>query len=87
MDDGTVVVDEIAVADAHPRGMRPFARKQYIAKFRSLANGAVAPEEQERFLDVAQRLGTLEARELAGLSFCVQPEQLGDGRSASGGIF
>ena len=34
---GSVISDEIAVADAHPLGARPFARAQYVAKFRSLA--------------------------------------------------
>ena len=37
--DGTVIVDEIAVADAHPLGARPFAREHYIRKFRILAAG------------------------------------------------
>ena len=32
--DGTEIVDEIAVADAHPLGARPFAREDYIRKFR-----------------------------------------------------
>ncbi|NUP73669.1 MAG: MmgE/PrpD family protein, partial [Sinomonas sp.] len=48
--DGTVIEDEIAVADAHPLGARPFGREQYIAKFRALAAESVAPEEIERFL-------------------------------------
>ena len=30
--DGTTIVDEIAVADAHPLGARPFARAEYIAQ-------------------------------------------------------
>src|SRR5699024_5190163 len=34
---GEKIVDEIAVADAHPLGARPFARANYIAKFRLLA--------------------------------------------------
>ena len=33
------IVDEIAVADAHPLGARPFAREQYVHKFRTLADG------------------------------------------------
>src|SRR5699024_887743 len=39
--DGTVIEDQIAVADAHPQGARPFAREQYTRKFRSLAEGVV----------------------------------------------
>ncbi|GAA1709574.1 MmgE/PrpD family protein [Isoptericola hypogeus] len=66
--DGSRVVEEIAVADAHPLGARPFAREQYVAKFRALAAGVLADEETERFLDVAQRLPELTADELDGLT-------------------
>ncbi len=58
--DGTVVEDELAVADAHPLGARPFAREQYIQKFRTLAEGVVSKKEQDRFLDAAQRTHELE---------------------------
>ena len=34
--DGRKVTDEIAVADAHPLGERPFARADYIRKFQTL---------------------------------------------------
>ncbi|QCU77795.1 MmgE/PrpD family protein [Citricoccus sp. SGAir0253] len=66
--DGTVVRDEIAVADAHPLGARPFGREQYIGKFRTLAEGLVAPAEIERFLDAAQRTASLGAGELDQLN-------------------
>lgn len=66
--DGTVVTDEIAVADAHPAGARPFAREQYIAKFRTLAEGVIAPDAQDRFLDAVTRLPALDAAELADLA-------------------
>jgi 2-methylcitrate dehydratase len=66
--DGTRIVDEIAVADAHPLGARPFTRPDYIAKFRTLADGVLAVSEVERFLDLAQRLPSLGADDLAGLT-------------------
>ena len=66
--DGSRIVEEIAVADAHPLGARPFARAQYVEKFRTLAADVLAPSEIERFLEVAQRLPELRAEELAGLS-------------------
>ncbi|WP_199040935.1 MmgE/PrpD family protein [Glycomyces salinus] len=68
LDDGTVIADELAVADAHPRGARPFAREQYIAKFRTLAEGVVAESEQDRFLDLACRLESLSAAEVRALN-------------------
>ncbi|WP_394619012.1 MmgE/PrpD family protein [Lentzea sp. JNUCC 0626] len=66
--DGTVVSDEIAVADAHPAGARPFGREQYVAKFRTLTEGVVTEAAQDQFLDVVTRLDTLTAEEVAGLS-------------------
>ncbi len=74
LNDGTVLTDEIAVADAHPLGARPFAREQYINKFRTLAEGLVAPEEIERFLDAVQRLPELEAGELGQLNIVAAVE-------------
>ena len=66
--DGRRISAEIAVADAHPLGARPFARADYIRKFRTLADGVLSDTETDRFLDVAQRLPTLKADELAGLT-------------------
>jgi 2-methylcitrate dehydratase len=66
--DGTTVVEEIAVADAHPLGARPFAREQYVAKLRTLAEGIVADAELQRFIDAAERLPELGAGELAALN-------------------
>ena len=66
--DGSTVVAEIAVADAHPLGARPFARADYVRKFRMLAAGVLDAEEVERFLGVAERLPQLRPDELAGLT-------------------
>ncbi|WP_120004993.1 MmgE/PrpD family protein [Nesterenkonia muleiensis] len=66
--DGTTITDEIAVADAHPLGARPFAREQYITKFRTLAAGIVDDAETDRFLATVQRLPELSADELTGLN-------------------
>ena len=65
--DGSVIEDELAVADAHPAGARPFERAEYAAKFHTLAEGAVAEDEQARFLDTADRLADLDNAGLAGL--------------------
>jgi 2-methylcitrate dehydratase len=66
--DGTLVTDEISVADAHPAGARPFGREQYVAKFRTLAEGVLGPAVQDRFLDMVTRLPVLDAGELASLA-------------------
>jgi 2-methylcitrate dehydratase len=65
---GTVVSDEIAVADAHPAGARPFARSHYVAKFRALAEGMIAPDVQDRFLAAVTRLPDLDPDEVAALA-------------------
>ncbi len=81
---GQVIEDELAIADAHPLGARPFARAQYVAKFRALAEGVIAPSEQDRFLGTVERLPRLKADDLLGLNFTVDPALLG---TATPGIF
>ena len=66
--DGTVLTDEIALADAHPHGARPFGREQYVAKFRTLADGIIAAEAQDEFLRSVERLPGLDAAEVARLA-------------------
>ncbi|QRZ60994.1 MmgE/PrpD family protein [Rothia sp. ZJ932] len=66
--DGTVISEEIAVADAHPLGARPFGRAEYIDKLRTLAEGIVAEDELNRFIDAAENLSSLGAGELDALN-------------------
>ncbi|WP_136036584.1 MmgE/PrpD family protein [Microbacterium sp. K35] len=84
--DGSTVVDEIAVADAHPLGARPFARADYIAKFRLLAEPVLEPAEIDRFLELVQRLPELTAAEVAELSIVAKPGVL-DAAPAPRGLF
>nr|WP_202514871.1 MmgE/PrpD family protein [Streptomyces sp. SID161] len=67
LEDGSVIEDELAVADAHPAGARPFDRPAYAGKFRTLTEGVVAPADQDRFLAGAERLAELSSAELSGL--------------------
>lgn len=84
---GEVIVDELAVADAHPLGARPFAREQYIEKFRILADGVIEKAEQDRFLDVAQRTPSLAAGELDRLTFTASDEALSRTPTLNPGLF
>ncbi|MGK9147933.1 MmgE/PrpD family protein [Plantibacter flavus] len=68
LSDGSTIVDEIAVADAHPLGARPFARADYVHKFRTLAAGVLDEAEIERFLALAERLPELDADEVRQLT-------------------
>jgi len=71
--DGNTIVDEIAVADAHPLGARPFARADYIRKFRMLAEPVLAAAEIDRFLDLVQRLPELSPEEVRELNIVAAP--------------
>ncbi|WP_159500268.1 MmgE/PrpD family protein [Microbacterium sp. 18062] len=71
--DGSTVVEEIAVADAHPLGARPFAREDYIRKFRILAEPVLEEAEIERFLALVQRLPELTVDEVRQLTITAKP--------------
>ena len=85
--DGTVLVDELAVADAHPLGARPFAREQYENKFRTLAEGVVDDAEQERFLEAARNAADLAPGDLDQLNFAVSDDVLATAPQIPNGIF
>jgi 2-methylcitrate dehydratase len=84
MSDGSTVSDDIAVADAHPLGARPFARDQYVSKFRQLSDGVIPAPEQDRFLDLASRVNELSPEEVAQLTVQVPAAALGHHASARG---
>ena len=74
--DGSKIEDELAVANAHSYGAKPFQRPDYIRKFKTLTEGIIAPKEQEYFLSLVQRLPTLEPQELMGLNLIASPGYL-----------
>ena len=84
---GEVIVDEIAVADAHPLGARPFERKQYVGKFTELADGVVTDAEQQRFLSVVEALPDLQPGALGALNIAVGPLVLDKAPTIPPGIF
>lgn len=67
-EDGRVLVDELAVANAHPNGARPFDREDYIRKFDVLTDGIVTPAERDRFLALVARLPELSPEEVQQLN-------------------
>jgi 2-methylcitrate dehydratase len=84
---GEVIVDEIAVADAHPLGARPFERKQYVGKFTGLAEGVVSDAEQQRFLSAVGALPDLQAGALGAINVTVRPPVLDNAPTIPPGIF
>src|SRR5690625_2167644 len=84
---GEVISDELAIADAHPLGARPFGRKQYVAKFTDLADGVVDSAEQHRFLGAVGGLAGLRGDELGALNIVVDPAVLATAPDTPDGIF
>ena len=84
---GEVIIDELAVADAHPLGARPFAREQYLHKFAELAEPVVESAEQQRFLSTVENLGDLKGGALGGLNVLIEPRVLDKAPVISSGIF
>ncbi len=82
---GETISDELALANAHSSGARPFARADYIRKFETLTEGLITAEESARFLETAQRLPELKAGELSGLNVTAAPGVMQD--NVTKGIF
>ena len=68
MRDGSKIVDEMAVANAHPMGAKPFGRTDYIRKFQILTDGIITARESNRFLEAAQELPGMAAGDLHRLN-------------------
>ncbi len=87
MKSGEVILDELAVADAHPLGARPFQHRQYVQKFTELAGDVVKPAERDRFLSTVDSLPDLEAGALGALNVVVDPLVLQQAPVIPPGIF
>jgi 2-methylcitrate dehydratase len=85
--DGSVITDELAVANAHTNGARPFVRENYIHKFRTLTEGLVSQAEQDRFLDLVQRLPELTAEEVRQINVVLDVAALESAARDTKGIF
>lgn len=84
---GQSVIDEMAVANAHPAGAKPFRRPEYIKKFKTLTEGIVSATEAERFLALVDRLPKLSAAEVRQLHVQADAVQLVHATRDSRGIF
>jgi 2-methylcitrate dehydratase len=84
MRDGSTLVDEMAVANAHTLGVSPFKRPDYIGKFRTLTEGVISTREANRFLEVVQELPRLKAEDLHTLNIALPAGALAVGKP---GIF
>ncbi len=82
--DGNTLVDEMAVANAHPLGAKPFVLEDYIHKFQSITDGIITTRESNRFLEAAQNLSKLGAGELGQLNVALSAGRLAESKP---GIF
>jgi 2-methylcitrate dehydratase len=84
MQDGSVIEDELAIANAHPLGLSPFGRDDYIRKFETLTAGIITRRESNRFLEAVQDLPRLGAGDLTLLNVALPAGALEEGKP---GIF
>ena len=85
--DGKKLTDEIAVANAHPLGAKPFGRTDYVRKFQILTEDLISSEESERFIKAARRLGEMKVDELGMLNVVLPQGQLTCATRDKRGIF
>jgi len=76
MSNGKKIIEQLDKADAHPYGLRPFKRQNYIKKFLTLTNGIINKRESSRFLKVVQNLKNLKSGELNKLNIEVKRSQI-----------
>ena len=67
---------EKEVADAHPNGLRPFKRSDYIKKFETLTNGLITQKESKRFLKTVQNLKFLKPKDLNQLNIEIKSKKI-----------
>ncbi|MCB0411106.1 MAG: MmgE/PrpD family protein [Bdellovibrionales bacterium] len=87
MKDGEKIVDELARANAHPAGAKPFRRPDYIRKFDALTDGIITGEERKRFIDLVENLPQLKASDLLGLNVQIPMDRLTYNQRDQRGIF
>ena len=68
MKDGSKLIEERGVADAHPSGKRPFRRNNYIEKFKMLTDGFISNKESRKFLQLVQNLKYLKSKDVKELN-------------------
>ena len=84
---GETLTDEMAVANAHSLGARPFEREDYIKKFGALTKDSLTEDESARFLAATQNLPDLGAAELSELNIRIESEKMPLRERDSRGIF
>jgi 2-methylcitrate dehydratase len=82
---GKKIIEQLDKADAHPFGLRPFIRKNYINKFLILTKNIISKKESDMFLKNVQNLKNLKSGQLDKLNIEINKSQLK--RNKRKGIF
>ena len=82
---GKKIIEQQSVADAHPYGLRPFRRQNYIKKFLTLTKGIISKKESERFLKIVQNLKKVKSGQLSKLNIEVKRSMIK--KNLKNGIF
>ncbi len=85
MEDGSQIIDELKIANAHPAGARPFQREHYVKKFDTLTENLISKEERDRFINLVSDLPNLTAEQVKELNVQMLPEKVEE--FTSKGIF
>ena len=73
---GKKIFEELDKADAHPYGLRPFKRKDYINKFLILTRNIISKKESDRFLKVVQNLKKFKSGQMNKLNIEIKKKHL-----------
>ena len=76
MKNGKKISEQLERADAHPYGARPFQRKDYIKKFKTLTDNIISRKESLRFIKTVQNLKKLKKGQLTKLNIEVSKKYL-----------
>ena len=77
---GETIVDEMAMANAHPLGATPWGRMDYVHKFERMTDGIISRKEAARFLAACHDLPKLPAGELHQLNVALPKGDLAEGK-------
>ena len=76
MNNGKKFSEQLERADAHPYGSRPFQRKDYIKKFKTLTDNIISRKESLRFIKTVQDLKKIKKGQLTKLNIEVSKRYL-----------
>ena len=85
MKNGKKISEQLERADAHPYGLRPFKRNNYINKFKILTDNIISQKESLRFIKTVQNLKKLKKGQLTKLNIEVSNKYLN--KNSKIGIF